>query len=225
MTMSRSEQTKKAILDAAERLFVTKGHEGASMREITQLANVNLAAVNYHFGSKDELIIAVMKRRLGAVNAERLRLLDELEEQAQGQALKPSHIVNAFFGSLLSFADTEDPDGGIFLRLLEQTMLNPSAFIAAVVAKENATVLQRYKHALFKSLADVPQEEILWRLQFMLGATSYALHGIQSLIQATEHDGFKQDDSSLQQHYDSKLKPRLLSFILGGLRAPLPEFD
>ena len=46
MTMSRSEQTKKAILDAAERLFVNKGHEGSSMREITQLANVNLAAVN-----------------------------------------------------------------------------------------------------------------------------------------------------------------------------------
>lgn len=224
MTMSRSELTKKAILDAAERLFVNKGHEGASMREITQLAKVNLAAVNYHFGSKDELIIAVMKRRLGAVNAERLRLLDELEAQTEGGPLKPSHIVNAFFGSLLSFADTEDPEGGIFLRLLEQTMLNPSAFIAAVVAKENATVLHRYKEALFKSLPDVPKIEILWRLQFMLGATSYALHGIRALIQATDQEALS-EEYNLEMQYDHQLKPRLLSFILGGLRAPLPEYN
>ena len=224
MTMSRSEQTKKAILDAAERLFVNKGHEGSSMREITQLANVNLAAVNYHFGSKDELIIAVMKRRLGSINAERLRQLDELEAEAAGAPLKPSHIVNAFFGSLLSFADSDDTEGGIFLRLLEQTMLNPSAFIAAVVAKENATVVHRYKEALYKSLPDVPKIEILWRLQFMLGATSYALHGIRTLIQATDQDelGAEYD---LETQFDNQLKPRLLSFILGGLRAPLPEFN
>ena len=224
MTMSRSEQTKKAILDAAERLFVNKGHEGSSMREITQLANVNLAAVNYHFGSKDELIIAVMKRRLGSINAERLRQLDELEAEAAGDPLKPSHIVNAFFGSLLSFADTDDPEGGIFLRLLEQTMLNPSAFIAAVVAKENATVVHRYKEALYKSLPDVPKIEILWRLQFMLGATSYALHGIRTLIHATDQDELG-EEYDLETQYDNQLKPRLLSFILGGLRAPLPEFN
>lgn len=223
MTMSKAELTKTAILDAAERLFVNKGHDGASMREITQLAKVNLAAVNYHFGSKDELIVAVLKRRLGAINAERLRLLDELEEQAEGHAVKASYLVNAFFGSLLHFADEKDHEGGIFLRLLEQTMVNHSAFITAVVAKENAVVLQRFKAALFNALPDVPKEEILWRFQFMLGATSYALHGIQALIQATDHNGLIHRD--LRQHYDSKLKPRLMSFILGGLRAPLPEFD
>lgn len=218
---NKAESTKTAILDAAEQLFVEKGHENASMREITQMAGVNLAAVNYHFGSKNELVIAVMKRRLGAINRERIRLLDALEAQAdQGKPIKPSAIVNAFFGSLLSHAGDSQHDGSIFLRLLEQTMVNPSHFISAIVARENAVVFDRYKRALFRSLPHVPEEEIIWRFQFMLGATSYAISGIKDLIEATEHCS----SHALFDHYDHKLKPRLLSFILGGLRAPLPEF-
>lgn len=221
--LRKAEITKKAILDAAEQLFVEKGHESASMRDITQLAHVNLAAINYHFGSKDELVIAVMKRRLGAINTERLRLLDELEAQAGDNPIKPSLIVNAFFGSLLQYAGDERHDGGIFLRLLEQTMVNPSSFISAIVAKENALVFERYKQALFKALPDVPEEEIIWRFQFMLGATSYAISGIKALLEVTEHN--PSNPAKLYDHYDHKLKPRLLSFILGGLRAPLPEFE
>ncbi|NOL49187.1 TetR/AcrR family transcriptional regulator [Pelistega europaea] len=221
--LRKSDITKKNILDVAERLFVEKGPEGASMRDITHAANVNLAAVNYHFGSKDELIIAVMKRRLGAINAERLRLLDELELQANGKPIKPSALVNAFFGSLLAHAGDEQHDGGIFLRLLEQTMVNPSSFISAIVAKENALVFERYKQAFFKAMPDVPEEEIIWRFQFMLGATSYAISGIKALLEVTEHNPV--NSAKLYDHYDHKLKPRLLSFILGGLRAPLPEFE
>ena len=69
------------------------------MRQITSAAGVNLAAVNYHFGSKEALVQAVLKRRLEGVNRERLRLLDELE--AAGGPRQPSQIVDAFFGFLL----------------------------------------------------------------------------------------------------------------------------
>lgn len=220
---TKAELTQKAILDAAERLFVEKGHDNTSIRDITQAAKVNLASINYHFGSKDELIIAVMKRRLGAINHERLRLLDELEEKSNGKPIKPSLIVNAFFGSLLEHADNAKHDGGIFLRLLEQTMVNPSGFIAAIIAQENAPVFARYKHALFQSLPSVPEEEIIWRFQFMLGATSYAIFGIKALLEATDH--YPHRHNQLHDHYNNKLKPRLLSFILGGLRAPLPDFE
>ncbi|NEN75073.1 helix-turn-helix transcriptional regulator [Pelistega sp. NLN82] len=222
--LRKADITKQAILDTAERLFVEKGYEGTSMRDITQTAQVNLAAINYHFGSKDQLIIAVMKRRLGAINNERLRLLDALEAESArtGHLIKPSQLVNAFFGSLLEHAGDEHHDGGIFLRLLEQTMVNPSSFISAIVAKENALVFKRYKQAFFNALPSVPEEEIIWRFQFMLGATSYAISGIQALLEAAEHSP---NSTKLYDHYDNKLKPRLLSFILGGLRAPLPEFE
>lgn len=76
--------TRERILDAAERLFMESGYEGTSMRMITGEAGVNLAAVNYHFGSKEALLREVFRRRLNWLNTERLRALDLLEQQAQG---------------------------------------------------------------------------------------------------------------------------------------------
>ena len=81
--------TRERILDAAERLFMESGYEGTSMRMITGEAGVNLAAVNYHFGSKEALLREVFRRRLNWLNTERLRALDLLEQQAQGAPLKP----------------------------------------------------------------------------------------------------------------------------------------
>ena len=100
----RSTPTREAILDTAESLFAQQGHEATSMRQITGAAGVNLASVNYHFGSKESLVQAVLKRRLEVLNRERMRLLDELEAQSGGKPLKPSQIVDAFFGTLLRLA-------------------------------------------------------------------------------------------------------------------------
>ena len=89
----RTPNTRESILDTAEALFAQQGHDGTSMRQITGAAGVNLASVNYHFGSKESLVQAVLKRRLEVLNRERLRLLDELESQSGGKPLKPSLIV------------------------------------------------------------------------------------------------------------------------------------
>ena len=69
--------TKQRILDVAERLFATRGFHATSLRAITRAAEVNLAAVNYHFGSKDALLEAVMLRRLGPLNEIRQARLDQ----------------------------------------------------------------------------------------------------------------------------------------------------
>lgn len=84
MNELKSTSTREIILETAEQLFAQQGHDGTSMRQITSAAGVNLAAVNYHFGSKEALVQAVLKRRLEEVNRERLRLLDELEAAAGG---------------------------------------------------------------------------------------------------------------------------------------------
>src|SRR3954471_7344996 len=85
-------ETRRRILDAAEELFMQHGFEGASMRQLTGKAGVNLAAVNYHFGSKDALIEAVFQRRLDPMNAARLAELDRLEKEVNGEALPPEAI-------------------------------------------------------------------------------------------------------------------------------------
>src|SRR5215208_2869630 len=82
-----SADTKTRILDAAESLFMEHGFEATSLRQLTSAAAVNLAAVNYHFGSKEELFQAVLTRRLDPMNQERFALLDELERAAHGRPL------------------------------------------------------------------------------------------------------------------------------------------
>ena len=78
----RRPDTKEIILDTAERLFAERSFSSVSLREITAEAGVNLAAVNYHFGSKDALLLAVFRRRAVDLNRERLNLLREAEARA-----------------------------------------------------------------------------------------------------------------------------------------------
>ena len=213
--------TRERILDAAEHLFMENGFEATSMRMITGAAEVNLAAVNYHFGSKDQLIQEVFRRRLTWLNQERLRILDELEAQSGDKPIKPSLIVDAFFGTLIRMAEDEALGGKTFMRLIGRTMTDPSGFIRAFFAEEYAGVVDRYKQALFKALPDVPKAEIVWRFHFMLGATSYAIAGTDALRIVTD---WGIEPAEAEDRLD-KLLPRLMSFLLGGLRAPLPQFD
>lgn len=220
MAEVRSVDTRQRILDASERLFMANGFDGTSMRMITSAADVNLAAVNYHFGSKECLMQEVFRRRLEWLNGERLRVLDELERKASGKALKPSQIVDGFFGTLLRIADDEARGGITFLRLLGRTLTEPSDFIRTFMADEYRVVLERYKEALFKALPEVPKAEIVWRFHFMLGATSYAIAGTDALRLITD---WQIEDADATDRLD-RLLPRLMTFLLGGLRAPLPQF-
>lgn len=220
MVEARNNDTRERILDAAERLFMAHGYEGTSMRQITGEAGVNLAAVNYHFGSKETLIQEVFRRRLDWLNEERLRVLDELEREAAGQPLKPSQIVDAFFGTMLRMAEEESRGGMTFLRLLGRTLTEPSEFIRGFLAHEYKTVVDRYKEALFRALPDVPKAEIVWRFHFMLGATSYAIAGTDALRLVTDWQIEPEDSVDRLD----RLLPRLMSFLIGGLRAQLPQF-
>ncbi|MFH1660468.1 TetR/AcrR family transcriptional regulator [Ferribacterium limneticum] len=217
---TRTVDTRERILDAGERLFMAHGYEGTSMRQITGEAGVNLAAVNYHFGSKESLMQEVFRRRLDWLNEERMRVLDALEVEAAGQPVKPSAIVDAFFGTLLRMAGDENRGGMTFLRLLGRTLTEPSEFIRAFLAHEYQAVMDRYKEALFRALPEVPKAEIVWRFHFMLGATSYAIAGTDALRLVTD---WQIEDEDSTDRLD-RLVPRLMSFLLGGLRAPLPQF-
>jgi AcrR family transcriptional regulator len=106
MAEVKSVDTRERILDVAERLFMGHGYDGTSMRMITSEAAVNLAAVNYHFGSKESLMQEVFRRRLDWLNEERMRVLDDtLEREAAGKALKAVvRLSMAFSARLLRMA-------------------------------------------------------------------------------------------------------------------------
>lgn len=220
--------TRERILDVAERLFMESGYEGTSMRMITGVADVNLAAVNYHFGSKEALMREVFRRRLQWLNRERLLALDRLEQQAAGAPLKPSQILEAFFGTLLRMGEDDSLGGMTFLRLLGRTLTDPAEFIGTFFAQEYSEVIDRYKLALYRALPDVPRAEIVWRLHFMLGAMSYAIAGTDVLQVVTghglgDHAGETATDGAGGAVAARRLARRLMPFLLGGLRAPLPQ--
>src|ERR1700690_2198542 len=173
--------TRQRILDAAELLFTHHGFDATTLRQITGAAGVNLAAVNYHFGSKEELVREVFRRRLTWFNQQRLQELDRLEAEAGGQPLKPSRILEVFFGVALKMAADTKGGGRNFMRLLGHTYSKPSEFVRGFLAEEYAAVIARFKSALLKALPGVPGEEILWRFHFMLGAMSYAICGTDAL--------------------------------------------
>jgi AcrR family transcriptional regulator len=204
--------TATRILDASEWLFAEHGFDGTSMRMITTRAAVNLASVNYHFGSKEVLFQEVFRRRLAALNQQRLDALDRMSAEA-GTALKPSQVLEGFFGPIMEMAADTEHGGHTFMRLLGRTYTEPAEFIRTFMAVEYAEVVERYTAALYAALPDVPKAEIVWRLHFMMGAVSYAISGIDALALVT---GRFDDDPA-------QLKPRLTAFLLGGLRAPLPE--
>src|SRR5213594_4298055 len=94
--MKHKRDTRSRILDVAEELFGEQGLDRVSIRDITRKAKVNLAAINYHFGSKEDLVVAVFERRVVPVNEARLAALDAVEQAAGKKSPKLEAILDAF---------------------------------------------------------------------------------------------------------------------------------
>ena len=207
-------ETRTRILDAAEELFMQHGFEGTSMRLLTTRAAVNLAAVNYHFGSKDALIEDVFRRRLDPMNAARLGALDKLESEAAGRALAPEAIIRAFVGESLRMVEDAKGGGRNFIRLLGRTYTEPAKTIRALIGQMYAPTMERYKAALERALPQMPREELVWRMHFMFGTLSYTLAATDAVQLIA---GCKPED----RHDARLLEDRLTAFLAAGLAAPL----
>jgi len=207
-------ETRTRILDAAEELFMQHGFEGTSMRLLTSKAGVNLAAVNYHFGSKDALIEAVFRRRLDPMNAARVAALDRLERDASGQPLAPDAIIRAFVGPSLHLIEDAKGGGRNFIRLLGRTYTDPAKAIRALIGQLYVPAMERFKAAFERALPQMPREELVWRMHFMFGTLAYTLAATDTVQLIA---GCKPED-----RYDAQLlEERLTAFLLAGLLAPL----
>jgi len=209
-------ETRTRILDAAEELFMQHGFEGTSMRLLTSKAGVNLAAVNYHFGSKDALIEAVFRRRLDPMNVERVEALDELERAAGGAALEPEAIIRAFVAASLRMFEDARGGGRNFIRLLGRTYTEPTKQIRGLIGQLYAPAMARFKAALMRALPQMPPEELNWRMHFMFGTLAYTLAATDTVQLIA---GCKPED-----RYDADLlEARLVPFLNAGLLAALPQ--
>ncbi len=157
--------TREKILDAAEALFIEHGYSATSMRAIAQQAQVNLAATNYHFGSKYGLLAAVFHRRIQPIDDARLAALDALE--ATGQSLTVRQIVEAFLGPILNLdADPESLER--LPRLAGRILGEPESLTKPLLEAEFTEVAGRYQQALSVARR-CPIEEVQWGFHFMIG--------------------------------------------------------
>jgi len=164
-----SDSTREKILDAAEQLFVEKGFNATSVRAIANLAAVNLAATNYHFGSKQKLLAATIHRRAEAVNEARLARLAELELSTHQPAV--GDIVGAFFAPISSIEHTET-----LPQLIARVYGEPRSISRPLLEQEFGVVIDRYVAALTRAMPHVEEEEVHWRFHFLIGAMVHMLN-------------------------------------------------
>lgn len=205
-------RTRERIMLAAERLFLEHGYDGTSLRRLTAAAQVNLGAVNYHFGGKDGLFQALIARRFDALHAARLAALQEYEAAAHGAPLTCAQLVDALLRPALTLARTAGASDD-FLRLLGRAYVDPSPALRRLLAERYAPVVARFKDAFAAALPQLTRQELSWRLHFMLGALAYTLAGTDAwkLIAAIDPAGTRDDELLLR---------RMTPFFVAGLQAP-----
>lgn len=201
--------TKERILDAAEQLFADHGFAATSLRMVTGEAGANLAAVNYHFGSKEQLIDAALARRIEPLTEERLKLLDRIEAEAGGGAIPVEEVVQAFVGPALRLCGGP---GTTVVRMLGNATTQP--MVRERVIGQFEETIQRFGEALSRALPELDAPEIHWRFLFMVGTMSHTM----SLADVVKR---LSDGACDPSDVDGTLA-RLVGFISAGMRSPHP---
>ena len=167
---------KRKLLDAAEQLFADKGFDAVSVRDITKLAGANVAAVNYHFGSREGLLTLVMTRYLTPVNQQRLEMLDAAEKRANGNPVPVEELLEAMCRPLISQVTQSHLSEKVYCKLLGRVMSAQDRDLSLAMEEQMRPCAHRLHAALEKTFPDVPREEMVWRLHFVHGAMVHLLH-------------------------------------------------
>jgi AcrR family transcriptional regulator len=158
--------TKAAVFAAAETLFALHGFQNVSVRDITAHAGVNLASVNYHFGSKDALLYEIFRRRTTELNRERARLLHGANDRHGGRP-PVREILEALFAPPVRWS-APDHDRRIALQFIIRARSEGTEAMREAL-QHDVSHLARFADALMAARPELPAEEIYWRLHFCLG--------------------------------------------------------
>jgi AcrR family transcriptional regulator len=207
--------TRARILLTALRVFATRGFEAASLRQITQLSKVNVAAIHYHFGSKEVLIREVLRSVSEPLNQLRLQ---GLERPLGAPALPLEQIIEALVGPpvMLSFQATGE--WRLLIRLLVQARSLPREATNATIFEQYDAMAQRFVLELMAAEPGLEREEAFWRYSFAIGAMMYIVTDADESYQRLS----RISDGLCDTNDPGTIVRQLVTFIAAGMRAGSP---
>jgi len=202
--------TKKKILDVAENLFAERGFTETSLRMITSFADVNLASVNYHFGSKKRLIQAVFDRFLALFIENLNRQLDILEKKSTTHSVE--EVLETMVKPLFSLDQYQQNGTSKFMQLIGRAYSESQGHIRRFLMEKYALPMERFYRLIYASLPDHSSYEVFLKLHFTLGAVIFTFAGNQALTAIADADFNEKLDAQV-------LTQKLIPYLSNGLRA------
>ena len=196
------------------------GVSAATLREITDSAGVNLALMKYHFGSKEDLLSEVLKRRLEPINEQRLGLLDEVEAQYAKGPLPLEEVLVTLFRPAVE-AGLGSKDGRQFLKLFGRVFSEPATCMQCI-RKQMRPMIKRFDAAFARALPGMSEMDMAWRKMACFGVVQHSLLMLSMMDEMPLHlrlpvkllKGTPKPELVLRQ---------LVAFCAAGMRAQVPE--
>ena len=169
---AKKPSARQRLMDASEQLFAEHGWNAVSIRSIVAAADVNLAALHYHFGSKEQLLSEIFAARAKPIAEERVRLLSEIDLDS---APSLERILEAFLRPALIIGSDVRSGGRAFVKLRARLATEPETVSRRILAKAFDESSGAFLDAIARALPDIPRAELEWRFHFMLGAMFYTM--------------------------------------------------
>lgn len=167
--MDETADTRQRILNTAAQQYASVGYEAMSLRTLTEAAGVNLAAVNYHFGSKKALFVTLVRESIHPVNAERIRRLDLIADRYSTEPPPAEDVIDAYLRPLFEQAGAHQESQTHFLRMVGRVLTEPEDFWKLFEeGSDFHAVTSRFTQTLRQSLPHLPADEVEWRFFFMV---------------------------------------------------------
>jgi AcrR family transcriptional regulator len=198
------------LLDAAERLFAEHSYHGISLRTITAEADVNIAAANYYFGSKEGLFRAVFERRLEPMNRQRREMLESCVVRAGGATPPAEDVIAAFLAPAIRISAS--PGSEMFRKLSGRASADPSPEVRRVVYSLYDPITQLFVDVLRRSCPHLTRKDLFWRLTCIYGAMMYVRADNGRLQRFFGDDLTTSDSEDTLRH--------IIPFLAAGLKLP-----
>lgn len=195
---------------AAEKIFARGGYRAMALREVTKEARVNLAAVNYHFGSKSGLMRAIVRHRFEPINRERLRLLDASIEQHHPAPVPLEDIFDALFRPLFIGVGDAPVKDSTLTRMIGRALTEPADFIRNLHKEFFAELSMRFIAEIHRSCPELSQEDLQYR--FFL-SVSTMLGTVIEQVRLKVISGGKLDGSNLD-----RILSELNAYVVAGFK-------